>query len=189
MAPYWKAIFNALPVVMGALVGGICTFLGSYYLSRRTAKSELRNLSKALDIDISNFDIYISPYYGFYHLNSFPVENSLVIPPDPFYDTENGLYFSFNHDISRFDYDLSAELYQFYNEIFMLERDRRFVYSFWNSPDNNLKIQSEMKFLRMRALIKYYHEKRIPTLRKRLKSVFGGMVEEGTILTQRFDQA
>lgn len=135
--------------------------------------TEIRNLAKMIDIDISTIDIAITPYYGFYFLNSFPDPKAkLIIPPDPFYDTENGLYFKFNYDISRFDFKLSSKLHKLYNDVLMMERDRQSFNALWNNSDAQKKAMGFQNLARMQRIIKFLHDKSIPEIREGLKEVY-----------------
>ena len=51
----------------------------------------------------------------------------IMYDPRPYYDNENGLYYVFSKDISSFDSNLSADLYNYYQTVLDIELKRQYI--------------------------------------------------------------
>lgn len=61
------------------------------------------------------------------------VDNPII--PGPLY-RDNGVYYAYIKDISKFDANLSQDLYVYYNEITKAESDRQYIQSYLDSHPN-----------------------------------------------------
>lgn len=169
-------------VIIGALLTGAFTFLSSHVSYLNQSKNELRNIAKAIDIDLGT--IYESPFFNEYYKsyiidkeNNVSPSKHMIIPQNSFIE-ERSLYSIFIHDISKLDYDLSSEIYEFYNDLYQADKYSMFIYqnttkyqqlfkentSFQEATFNDYKTMTCL-------IIKCKND--IPKLREKLKKVYG----------------
>lgn len=118
---------DSLYCFLGAIIGGIFTFWGSYYVWDQQQKAveqqqimEQRNIARALYMEISrresllNSSVSVPPTKDDLNNPNFTAGFDIHI-------YNNGLYFIFNKEISRFDANTSMSIFDFYNHIIDLE--------------------------------------------------------------------
>ncbi|VVB63867.1 Uncharacterised protein [uncultured archaeon] len=130
---------------LGALIGGICTFAGSYYVWDQQQKAleqqqieEQNNIARALYIDISGIEekLILSMMSVPENKSKFD-DLSFVGYSDIQLYNDNGLYYTFDKDIARFDNATSKDLYNFYDEIIDLESKREYMNTYWDRVNHN----------------------------------------------------
>jgi len=175
---------NAVIGFIGTLVGGLLSYLGSKNAYKYQLKLEHKNIAKAIDIDLNT--IFESPNFKFYYnaynndmVNGTKIDTSqYVIMPDKLYDEKTGLYFVFNHDITKFEYELSSDTYEFYNDLFTAEFYRKYIdqnyheyrEQYKNADDSGIVTTVNTRYGLMRNLIIKCGDK-IPELREKLEKV------------------
>jgi hypothetical protein len=144
---------------VGAVIGGLLSFLGSYLAYKGHIKGEQRNIATALDIDLknihdsSNFNFYYNAYKNDF-IETFNIKPSQkIVSPQKLYDEINGLYFVFIRDITKFDHALSEEIYTFYNDLFRADFYRVFTKQYENEEYENVEKVVKAQYNLMRALI------------------------------------
>jgi hypothetical protein len=151
------AIIAFVAAILGAAIGGYIGYWEANDLYEKQRLSETQNIAKAIDIDmqfIGGSGNFI-PFYNYYKYNTYPsISDSngtkRVLSASPFYNLNNGLYFVFNQDISRFDYKTSSNIYKFYNNLLNAEIDREFIIQYGNTTGMEPAVDltySEMKYL------------------------------------------
>jgi hypothetical protein len=133
---------------------------------------EQKNIAKAFDIDITKVNESITPIYDSY--KHYPSRGICLSLDKPFYSLSNGLYPIFAHDISRFDYNLSSEIFEFYIDIYTAEEDRQYVAEYMKHPSNsttNESIAATQRLSDMIKIIKKCHDQQIPSIMKQLKEI------------------
>ena len=174
MLQWWSIISAILPVVIGAIVGGSATFLGSYYLWKQQQEKEFKNIANALVIDLER--IYNSNYawWNIYKNKRYPPglnENSIMPPDNSFYD-KNSLYFIFTHDIFMYDYSLSSQIYAFYSKLLDIESERKYVIKNRDAEDPIRRMLAREFYNSMKSGI-ISTEEQILGLRQQLKEIIG----------------
>jgi hypothetical protein len=154
---------------IGLILGALLSFSGNYVLYHEQQSDELKNIAKALDMDIAKIDESITPFYNDYVLKPYPKPGIYVAPTDPFYNLNNGIYPVYAHDISRFDYNLSSEIFEFYIDIYSAEEDRQLFMQYENSLDNETSFVKNQKLEEMIKIVNKSHSQQIPSIRKQLK--------------------
>ncbi len=127
----------AILVLIGACVGGYWSYLGSQNAIKTQLKNETKNVAKAFKLDIKT--IQNSPYF-FTAYKLYTEEKSTTFckenigntptphyPPYPFYNIKTGLYFIYQHDLPKLDYNLSIKICNFYNDLIVAEDFRYFI--------------------------------------------------------------
>lgn len=168
-----KDYITAIIGLLGVIIGGGITIYGSYMLYQDQQHDEQKNIAKAFDIDITKVNESITPIYDSY-AKHYP--DSRIYPGlnKPFYSLNNGLYPIFAHDISRFDYNLSSEIFEFYIDIYAAEEDRQYVAEYMKHPSNNNSnesIAATQRLYDMIKIIKKCHDQQIPSIMKQLKEI------------------
>lgn len=102
--------------VLGALASGIITYTITWKLSNDEKETELRNIAQALYYDVSVVEDFFN--YSLNHSASKP--NYIHVIDSHYYDN-NGLYYVFRKDISKFDSETSKDLYDFYSFVMGIE--------------------------------------------------------------------
>lgn len=88
-------------------------------------------------------------------LNQFPVVVDNPIIPRPIYN-DHGMYYVYETDISKFDKDLSYDLYLFYNNLTIAESYRQYIQNYLDShPNGKLNGQYFDAYMDMRIRIIY----------------------------------
>lgn len=91
-------------------------------------KNERKTIAKAIDIDLKT--IFEYPMFKIHYENSLktnkfkPDETPLTItaPLEKLYNEKTLLYFDFIHEIEKLDINLSFEIIDFYNDLFLIEK-------------------------------------------------------------------
>lgn len=73
---------------------------------------------------------------GRIEINQFPVVVDNPIIPGPLYN-EHGIYYTYVTDVSKFNKNLSQDLYIFYNYITRAESDRQYIQNYLDSHPND----------------------------------------------------
>lgn len=167
----------AVLVLVGACIGGYWSYRGSQDAIRNQLLNERKNIAKALDIDLKT--IYESPNFSFYY-NSFKNDKTddinVIFPKlrtefDGLYNEKVGLYFVFNHDIAKFDHNLSSEIYKFYNNLLQAEECRDYISEYRYSEHVDIVTQINLRYNFMKNFIMECDDK-IPEIRENLKEVY-----------------
>lgn len=176
----------AILVLIGACIGGYWSYRGSQDAIKKQFENEKKTIAKVIDIDLKN--IYESPYfYKYYDAHKYDdltKNDAMSIEdiklPGKLYDDKTLLYYVFTHDIAKLDYNLSSEIFEFYNNLFKAD-------NYWDFVLKNILPYSEQYMLcienkRMQDLtLQRYHEMKfliikcgdkIPELREKLKEVY-----------------
>lgn len=138
---------------------------------QKQQETDLKSIATAIDVDLAriNESKNFAPYYGFYKYDNFPDPNvKMIVSPVPFYDSTKDLYMTFNHDISRFNYTISSNVYEFYNNLFNAEKDREFIIQNKNTTDPYTQAVVGGYYKEMKYLIVECGNK-LPTIRGQLK--------------------
>jgi hypothetical protein len=102
--------------IFGAVASGIITYEISLKLSSDEKDAELQNIAQALYIDVSGVEDILN-----YSLNRSSFGSDYINASIITYYENNGLYYTFSKDISRFDNETAVDLYDFYSFIMSLE--------------------------------------------------------------------
>jgi hypothetical protein len=140
----WDSALTATLVgaIVGALIGGVV----SYGVSYITEDQNKQNVAQALYTDISTTSNVLN--LSLINYNSFKVTNpsdvTIFISPAPFY-TEHGLYYIYASDISKFDSDLSNEIFLYYYNVMIIENERQYIEDHFSEVMNpgNLTTEKE----------------------------------------------
>jgi hypothetical protein len=136
---------------VGALIGGLLSYLGVYHVHKNQLKNESKNIAKAIELDLQTIkeNKYFSTAYFFYTKNPTTVSDIISelephIPPYQLYNKETGLYLLYKHEINKLNYDLAKKVYEFYNKLFTAENHRllliqnqNFNLNILNTPEKN----------------------------------------------------
>jgi len=180
----WKiATFAVIGGIIGALIGGAATFYGSYWAWNQQQETlnqqeieEQCNIAVAIYIDISSIENKFN-----YSINRFSLEminntnpldnpNYIMTTTIQYYD-DNGLYYVFGKDISRFDSDTSTDLYEFYSVVEDIENKRKIILAIAGKylHDENI---TQYDIITAHEFSKGIYEKKIPyciTLAEKIK--------------------
>lgn len=129
------------------MLGSYLSYRGTDMLNKKQQLNELKNIAKAIDINFEHFSTSeVKKYAELYtkrRSNEDPKDPKLFVPMDPLY-LSTDIYFTFNHDICKFDYKLSSDIYQFYIELFRAEMNRLYINA--NKMNTKLEVQYLCKF-------------------------------------------
>jgi hypothetical protein len=171
----WVNIILSFFVVVGTLGGAYIGGKMNNDAYQEQQKIQLKNVAKAIDIDLNRTYHSNLPYYKVYKNNSILIKNDIdptlvMQPQNAFYDTSNGAFSSFHHDISMFDYDLSTQIFILYDYLLSAESLRQTVNSY-ETPDQKTDdmvrtFYNNMKFNIVKS------EELIPVVRQQLKKIY-----------------
>jgi hypothetical protein len=138
----------AFLVLIGASIGGYLSYRGSQDAIKNQSKYEVKNIAKAIELDLQTikkspaFETAYILYKGDKStlLNNETPDNEvkLFVPRDQFYNKETGLYFLYQRDIAKLNYELSFNIYEFYKNLVSAENNRMFLLqnlNFIDPPD------------------------------------------------------
>lgn len=186
----------AILVLVGACIGGYWSYRGSHDVIKKQLENEQKNIAKAIDIDLKNIStsIEFNTQYTFYKkTKDYPAEIfEKIIPSElekKFYNDKNLLYFVFKQDIAKLDHELSFDIYEFYNDLFIAEDLRKLLLKSQNphvemvNSDAELinELIKDVADIKKEVLNKKYELFRklildcgdnIPELREKLKEVY-----------------
>lgn len=162
-------ILVAIIGLIGVVIGSHLTNRGSTKLYKRQQLKEQKNVAKAIDISFEEFskegdfrkltELYISEKQSTSRNRSYPMF--------PLYSLEDP-YFVFKQDISKFERNLAASIYQFYNDLIKAEMYRLYIKE--NVKDQSLHPMCEICLIEMKArMISCYNK--IPEIRQELKKI------------------
>lgn len=106
------------------LFGAIIAFSSTYILEWNKKREEVKNIAKALYIEITLNEKSIAGLNNLIKSQSNP--NSIITIPQILYP-DNGLYFAFQDKISLFEKNISEALYTFYQKLVNAENERRLI--------------------------------------------------------------
>jgi len=112
----WFQIFMTLVIAASTLLGVIIGGWQANDTYQQQQKDELKNIAQALYYDVSGIEDIFN--YSLNHSASKP--NYIHVLDFQYYDN-NGLYYVFDKDISRFDTETSNDLYDFYSFVISVE--------------------------------------------------------------------
>jgi hypothetical protein len=117
-------------------------------------KSEkIKDAAKAIDIKFAKFS---APKYQqlaeiFKNENKFTSKSNYV-PVNPLY-SQNDIDFVFKYDISIFDYNLSSEIHQFFEDLSEAENARIYIQNNCKKPDPQIKTLCTIEYQNMKSYI------------------------------------
>lgn len=120
----WFQIFITFIVVGSTLIGVI---IGGWQASgayEQQQKKELENIAQALYYEVSGIEDLLN--YSLNHSASKP--NYVHVIYVHYYD-DNGLYYDFRKEISKFDSETSKDMYDFYGFIISLDDEQEILLS------------------------------------------------------------
>lgn len=161
---------NTIAAIMGATIGGILSFLAYYTLYIKQQKTELKNIAKAMKINFKHLAESEIGHYGDLYKNVNESIQGKMVPEHPLY-LDNDLYFSFVHDICKFEDNLSDDIYEFYIDLFRAEMYRSYIQEYKHI--NGVKEQTFCNccFTDMKAELMRCNEK-IPKIISRLEEAY-----------------
>jgi hypothetical protein len=187
---YNNGFFTILGVVIGAILGLICSFglwlLEKNYQERNVAygfyleikESEVRinematvlsNISTCPQRDIIHIKVGIPGTFSQPNDTNSQTTGSVYAPSESFYP-QHGIFLENRKEISRFHLELANSLYKYYTNLFEAENDRLFLNTVRTSGDrflNNPEIM-RAKYEDMKSRI-IYCSNEIPKLKKLLE--------------------
>lgn len=133
----WKiAVLSFVFGIIGACIGGVCTFYGSYWSWNQQQKTleqqqimEQQNIAHAIYVDILKIELNLndSMVNGSYNISKLDNISYVAAYGQPYYNN-NWLYSVFGEDIARFDSTTSEDIYNFYGEVVDIEKRRDFIF-------------------------------------------------------------
>jgi len=177
-------------VIIGSLITGAFTFLSSHISYLNRLKNEQKTIAKAIDIDLKTISesFYFKEAYEFHRNNYVFIkeENDFddiissfgnMFNTRLYDDDKDLLYFVFIHDIAKLDYNLSSEIYEFYNVFFKANKYSMYIYR--DAFESDLLFE-ENKHTRNASFSTYLDMSEsilkcgdnIPKLREKLKEVY-----------------
>lgn len=170
--------------IVGAVVGAIITSLfafalwycGVYYQETK----EKHEIAQALCSDISSINDSLVLNANFYRaqgtreLVNLPEEYlDLIIVPDlqPIYP-QDGLYYLYKKDITKFDRELSESIFAFYNDLIGAENDRIHLIALKESgkTDNNTNFTMNLLYNDIKQRV-IRAEENMQSLKDRLRAI------------------
>jgi hypothetical protein len=179
-----KKISNRSSNQIGLLVGTIITVLATLfgvfigaYLSDQSANSlwqkqqttNLKNIAKAIDIDLDSINQSNSNVSFAYKTDLFPGRFYFI--KQSYFVNNNIIYNSFTHDISQFDRNLSADIYGFYSNLSIAESDREFMVENYLSTDPQIHNEAVFRYSEMIVKLETCINQ-IPSIREKLKDIY-----------------
>ena len=104
-------------LIIGVILGALASGIVQWKVSQDENEAELRNIAQALYIDVSGVEDAFN--YSLSHSASKP--NYIHVLDDFHYYDNNGLYYAFVKDVSGFDSEISADIYEFYAFVIAVE--------------------------------------------------------------------
>ncbi len=164
------AILGAIIGLVGAIIGSHLTNRTSIKLYEKQQAKELRNIAKSMDISFEevckpgNLGKLVELYKSEKQSNI----KSKSYPMFPLY-SQDDIYFVFKQDISKFEYCLSARIYQFFNDLIKAEMFRLYIVN--NFMVEDLQPVCEIYLEEMKAkMISCYDN--VPEIRLQLKEIY-----------------
>jgi hypothetical protein len=140
----------------GIVLGVILTTTANWYTWQAQQDLEQKNVAQALYFDISRisdrfnstFDMTNSAFGDLYRQNKhFYFTEIIFNEPEPYYK-DNGLYFTYLKEISRFDSNLSADLNVYYQNVMDIEFKRQYITNCITKYQNGENLtQDETKYV------------------------------------------
>ncbi|MHC1686835.1 MAG: hypothetical protein AB9879_03885 [Methanothrix sp.] len=141
----WKITsFTVVGALIAALIGGFFSLLATYIVLDQQQNAlneqqiiEQRNIAQALYYDISrteNGTIEFLEGLGSKNSNETVINVTDLVSSGVIFDIktpiykDNGLYFVFQKDISKFDSNLSANIYIYYSKLLSAEHGRQYTH-------------------------------------------------------------
>lgn len=176
--------------LIGAIVGGLLSYLGSRHAYKDQLKYDIKNIAKAIDLDLQTIKKSSTFSTAYHHyttdpstiLHTITLDVKPHISPNPLYNKETGIYLLYKRDITKLNYDLALNIYEFYNDLFAIENYRllllknpNFILSIHKNPNPVSPIDNECMsgYPKMTKLIIKCWDN-IPKIRTALKAVIDG---------------
>lgn len=127
-----KEYLVAILGLIGAILGGILAYYGSYTLWQEQQISEEHNVAQAMYIDILEISDRFNSSLVYLDLSTTDKRKSgdmssyIFYDPIPYY-SNNGLYFTYSKEISKFDSNLSRDLIEYYTTVMDIEYKRQYI--------------------------------------------------------------
>lgn len=161
---------NIIAAIAGAIIGGILSFLAYYILYIKQQNNELKNIAKAMKINFKHLEKSDIGHYGDLYENVNESIQGKMLPEHPLY-LDNDLYFSFVHEICKFEDNLSDEIYEFYIDLFRAEMNRSYIQEHKDIDEIKEKTFCDYCFIDMKAELIRCSEK-IPKIVSRLEEKY-----------------
>lgn len=95
---------------------------------------------------------------------------SNYVPINPLY-SQNDIDFVFKYDISIFDYNLSSEIHQFFEDLSEAENARTYIQNNCKNPDPQIQTLCTIEYQNMKSYIKSSICK-VADIRSQLKEIY-----------------
>ncbi|HVP96398.1 hypothetical protein [Methanoregula sp.] len=122
----WKSVIAGAIVgaIIGAMALGVITYYVTVKISQDQQAIEQQNIAQTLYFDVGTINARLITDLD--QINKSP-NNTIYFSTTPYY-TSNGVYFVFSKDITNFkDFQLSSDLYTFYNQVMEIESERSYL--------------------------------------------------------------
>ena len=176
----------AFLVLVGACIGGYWSYRGSQDVFKKQLENEMKNIAKLIDMDLKNiYDFpYFYDYYDAHKYDDLTINDAISVKdiklPGKLYDNKTLLYSVFTHDIAKFDYSLSSEIFEFYNNFFKADKYWDFVFKNTFPSSEQYKLCRENKIMQDLTLQRYHEMKvliincgnKILELNKKLQEIY-----------------
>ncbi len=101
--------------IIGVIIGGLITFLSSYYFFKSQNKREIRNITQGFYIEICSLEENI-----FFYEEVLSSSDTMSKFDDGLYPS--GLYLNSPSDIFKLDFETAKLLFKFYNSLLEIDR-------------------------------------------------------------------
>lgn len=136
----WKVIvFSA---ILGSVVGGAATFLGSYILDQQQQDLESHAVAQAMYIDVYATSEILNLSLAHYEsgINLSSNNRSVFYDVNPYY-RNNGIYFAYLPEIYKLDTNTSADIYSYYTGVLYLEQERQYIVDHYTNKTDYKNLQ------------------------------------------------
>lgn len=156
-------------------IGTLLLTIISLYLPRRNSQNdykmkkedELKNIAKALESEIQKIEKSSCFSTAYILCTKYPNDSPTPFPC-LFYNKETGLYFTYKHDITKLNSELSTKIYTFYDNLINAENIRSFIAQ--NHDFFEKDVDRTVKYYDMKRSIKKCGDL-IPELKEELEKV------------------
>lgn len=163
--------------VIGALLQSVFTYRYSDKLYKEQQLEESKKIAKAMDISFQEYSDDKKEFDNFaklYRSEKKSQQKSHSYPEFPLYSQDDP-YFAFKRDISRFEYSLSANIYQFYTDLIKAEMYRLYIHRKLKDcriMNTNPDAGCEIALSEMKSRIISCSDK-LPYIQSELKKIYG----------------
>lgn len=162
--------------IFGSIVGSFLSYRASVKLFEKQQSAERANIAKAIDISFANQNSEeLIKYAELYSNEKQKKADFKFYPMQPLYSKDD-IYFSFVKDVCKFDYKLSANIYQYFSDLIKADMDRQFIADNCMKSDPGIQILCDMKLASLKKniiscanKIPYIRQEILPELQKMYK--------------------